>query len=57
MNNKNYHLQLHPLVVKAVNPNFVFEIGQCTGSYAGKYILIWEKDSDGKWKITADSNI
>ena len=57
MNNKNYHLQLHPLVVKAVNPNFVFEIGQCTGSYGGKYILIWEKDSDGKWKITADSNI
>ena len=57
MNDKNYHLQLHPLVVKAVNANFVFEIGQCTGSYGGKYILIWEKDPDGKWKITVDSNI
>lgn len=57
MNNKNYHLQLHPLILKAVNSNFVFEIGQCTGSYDGKYILVWEKKFDGKWKIIIDSNI
>ena len=57
MNNKNYHLQLRPLVVKVVNPNFVFEIGQCEGSYDGKYIIVWEKSSDSKWKIIIDSNI
>lgn len=57
MNNKNYHLQLHPLILKAVNSNLVFEIGQCTGSYDGKYILVWEKNFDGKWKIIIDSNI
>ncbi|ROH99807.1 hypothetical protein EGI05_02665 [Chryseobacterium daecheongense] len=57
MDNKNYHLKLHPLILKAVNANFAFEIGQCTGSYNGKYILVWGKDSEGKWKIITDSNI
>jgi len=57
MNNKNYHLELHPLTLKVVNPDFAFEIGQCTGSYNGKYIIVWEKNSDGKWRIIVDSNI
>ncbi|OJU27276.1 MAG: hypothetical protein BGN92_03695 [Sphingobacteriales bacterium 41-5] len=47
-NNKNYRLQLHPLTTTTVNANLVFEIGQCKGTYNGKYILVWEKDSDGK---------
>ena len=57
MNNKNYRLNLQPLIVKAVNASFAFEIGQCSGSYNGKYILIWKIDSDGSWKIFIDSNI
>lgn len=57
MNDKSYNLKLKPIIVKPVNKNFVFEIGQCSGSYNGKYILVWEKNSAGKWKIIADSNI
>ena len=57
MNNKNYHLNLHPLILKAVNASFAFEIGQCSGTYNGKYILIWKKHADGNWKIYIDSNI
>ncbi|AQX09300.1 YybH family protein [Elizabethkingia ursingii] len=57
MDNKSYHLELHPLILKVVNPDFAFEIGQCTGSYNGKYIIVWEKDVDGKWRIIVDSNI
>ena len=57
MNNENYNLTLHPEVVEVVNENLVYEIGQCVGSYGGKYLLIWEKDSDGKWYIYVDSNV
>ncbi len=57
MNSTNYSLQLHPTKLEVVNDNFVFEIGQCRGSYNGKYILIWKKDADGNWNIYIDSNI
>jgi ketosteroid isomerase-like protein len=57
MNNPQYQLSLKPTIVKPVNEDFIFEIGQCSGSYGGKYILIWRKDPDGEWRIFIDSNI
>ena len=57
MNNGNYTLNLHPLKLEVVNANFVFEVGQCSGSYNGKYILVWKKQPDGNWKVYIDSNI
>ena len=57
MNNENYELSLQPSIVDVVNENIIFEIGQCSGSYKGKYILIWKKDPDGIWRIFIDSNI
>lgn len=57
MNNKNFALNLQPIKIEVVNENFAFEIGQCSGSYNGKYILVWKKESDGNWKIYIDSNI
>jgi len=57
MNNPNYTLSLRPLKLVAVNSNFAYEIGQCQGSYSGKYILVWKKGIDGDWKIYIDSNI
>ncbi len=57
MNNPQYSLQLSPLHVEHVNDTMVFEIGQCSGSYNGKYILIWEKAEDGEWYVKIDSNI
>ncbi|GGG98423.1 hypothetical protein [Pedobacter zeae] len=56
MNNRNYHLNLEPLRLEVVN-GFAFEIGQCSGSYNGKYIIVWKKHADGKWYICIDSNI
>ena len=57
MNNKDYSLNLNPLKLEIVNTNFAFEIGKCSGSYNGKYILVWKKEADGDWKIYIDSNI
>lgn len=57
MNNENYALTLEPEVVDKVNEGIIFEMGQCSGSYNGKYILIWRKDQDGEWRIFIDSNI
>lgn len=57
MNNTEYQLSLQPAFVERVNMDFVFEIGQCSGSYNGKYILIWKRDEDGVWEIFIDSNI
>jgi hypothetical protein len=57
MNRESYSLQLDPKKSVIVNANFVFEIGQCSGSYGGKYVLIWKKEADGNWRIYIDSNI
>lgn len=57
MNSPGYHLTLTPLFTLRVNDAEVFEIGQGSGSYAGKYILIWQKTTDGPWKVILDSNI
>jgi len=56
MNNLNYQLTLHPLIVEPVSKQIVYEIGQCNGSYNGKYILIWKKTDDG-WQVLFDANI
>ncbi|WP_350293378.1 hypothetical protein [uncultured Croceitalea sp.] len=56
MNNADYKLALHPIIIEPVSKNIVYEIGQCKGSYNGKYILIWQKTGEG-WQILFDSNI
>lgn len=57
MNNENYSLTLEPELVDKVNEDIIFELGQCSGSYGGKYIIIWRKEEDGKWRVFIDSNI
>ncbi len=57
MNNPNYTLNLSPLHLEMVTPTLAYEIGQCSGSYNGKYIIIWQKDAEGIWKVLVDSNI
>ncbi len=57
MNNSNYSLHLQPLKLEIVNANFAYEIGQCSGGYKGKYIIVWKKQPEGNWKVHIDSNI
>ncbi|REE01050.1 hypothetical protein C7460_10469 [Marinoscillum furvescens DSM 4134] len=57
MNRPEYSLHLAPLHREMVNTTFAFEIGQCSGSYGGKYMICWQKDAQGKWMVFMDSNI
>lgn len=57
MNNENYQLSLRPIILEMVNEQCAIEIGQCVGSYKGKYILVWEKNEQDQWRILMDSNI
>ncbi|MEQ9373718.1 MAG: hypothetical protein RIG68_00945 [Imperialibacter sp.] len=57
MGNSSYQLSLTPIVIEMVNPDLAFEIGQCSGSYNGKYVLVWKKSADKGWQVALDSNI
>ena len=57
MNDEKYQLTLTPIHVEPVTEDIVFEIGQCSGTYGGKYMLIWQKGEDGNWKVLFDSNV
>lgn len=52
-----YSLNLDPFIVETINANTVFEVGQCSGSYNGKYVIIWKKQDSGEWQVWFDSNI
>ena len=57
MNKDDYQLMLEPIFFQSVTNELAFEIGQCSGNYNGKYILIWQKNAIGEWRILMDSNI
>lgn len=57
MTSANYSLELTPLFIEQINEEYAIEIGQCSGSYGGKYVLVWEKQVDGQWQICFDSNV
>lgn len=52
-----YNLQLTPIHVEMVLPGLAFELGQCSGSYGGKYMLVWVRNEAGAWQVAFDSNI
>lgn len=57
MNNPAYNLDLKPIHTAAVADDLALEIGQCSGSYPGKYIIIWKKHPKFGWQVLVDSNI
>lgn len=57
MNRPQYQLTLTPIHLEEVTENLAFEIGQCSGGYGGKYMIVWQKDETGKWHVLMDSNI
>ena len=56
MAHPKYSLKLKPEYFEFVRSDLAFEIGQCSGGYNGKYILIWRKYGDD-WRVLLDSNI
>jgi ketosteroid isomerase-like protein len=56
MSQPSYHLSLKPISVMMVQPDLAYEVGKCSGSYGGHYMLVWEKQRDGEWKVCLDSN-
>ena len=56
MNSPAYSLKLTPKHVAGITPTIAFEIGRCSGSYPNPYMLLWEKQADGKWQVLMDSN-
>lgn len=57
MNNPKYELFLTPIHTEPVTQDLAYEIGQCSGSYPGKYIIIWKKHPKFGWQVLVDSNI
>ena len=57
MNRPNYSLTLTPLHVQMVTKSLAYEIGQCAGSYGGKYMIIWRREGENPWRVLFDSNI
>ncbi len=57
MSREEYQLSLEPIHIEVVSDDMIFEIGQCAGSYNGKYLFVWKKDEDGVWRVFMDSNI
>jgi len=57
MNNEAYQLHLEPISILPIQTGLIFEIGQCSGSYNDKYILVWQLQEDGNWQVLMDSNI
>lgn len=57
MESPDYSLQLTPLAVVPVRSDLILELGQCSGSYPGKYMLVWQRNEKGTWEIILDSNI
>lgn len=57
MNRPEYTLKLAPLANYFVTNMLVFEIGQCSGSYGGKYLIVWQRNDSGKWEVLLDSNV
>lgn len=56
MNSPGYSLKLTPKHVEFVTDNLAYELGQCSGSYPLPYMLLWQKQANGKWQVLMDSN-
>lgn len=57
MANPDYQLTLSPLHVVPVSGTIALELGQCSGSYGGKYLIVWQKQRSGNWQVLLDANL
>jgi ketosteroid isomerase-like protein len=57
MASPDYQLQLTPIYLEPITDQLAFEIGQSSGSYGGKYIIVWQKQANGNWQVLLDANL
>lgn len=57
MKNTTYQLTLTPLYVVPISAHLVMELGQCSGSYGGKYLIVWQEQVSGDWQVLLDANL
>ncbi|WP_367392753.1 hypothetical protein [Lewinella sp. LCG006] len=57
MKDPSYQLTLTPIHVVPVSEHLVMELGQCSGSYGGKYLLVWQEQEKGGWQVLLDANL
>lgn len=57
MKDPAYQLTLTPLYVVPVSAQLVLELGQCSGSYGGKYLIVWQEQEAGGWQVLLDANL
>lgn len=57
MKDPAYQLTLTPLYVVPVSEHLVMELGQCSGSYGGKYLIVWQEQVSGDWQVLLDANL
>jgi hypothetical protein len=53
----DYQLTLTPWYVVPVSEHLVIEMGQCSGSYGGKYLIVWQEQVPGVWQVLLDANL
>lgn len=57
MKDPDFQIDLKKEISVAVRPDLIYEIGKWMNPYySGSYIIIWERQQNGEWKIAFDSN-
>jgi len=56
MSNQNWKINLYPEKVLQISETSALEIGHYVSNGKGHYILVWERDEKGTWKVAFDFN-
>lgn len=56
MSQANWHIDLTGIKTFAVQENLVYEVGQYKSNGVGHYIILWEREESGTWKVALDFN-
>ena len=56
MSNQNWQIKLYPDKVLQISETSALEIGHYVSNGKGHYILVWEKNQKGMWRVSFDFN-
>jgi hypothetical protein len=43
-------------VIQHIQPEMVYENGECYGSYGGHYMILWQKQPVSDWQVMPETN-